>query len=599
MSDILLSTPSIIGTPEQGEKSSTQTLDSLLQKGGFRVTPDELSNIDIAVQWNPSLLESIRKDIVTVQMNPIEKSRFDTMYIKGSGVLTIDGKNMSFIEFLTKYPEQKERSTILGKMDRPTKNAFRDWEVSMKKNESSNIDTALNQVTGSVDEKKEALNQKILEDKTVDVALNQKKEELDVYVQRAKELMDPDGLAQFDTLRQAELQQIQSDPAGSPIAQDLIKQWSTIEDIQGGRLNSTIEAYIISNNKEALTPKDPKKAKEFSGVVREMWYITWVKPTPENIDAFAASKVLGTNRENIVSNMHQIGSSGKYDRMTWDGESRSVIFHGESGTRILDTASIPPRERIMRNGLSISRDITPVIETPEQKEQKTIEKSIQNQTKWLKENPYIWALLWAEYNELFAQAEKSENPKEQLNYSYQWLQGKFNAINKLIDQYEWSWEQAESSAMKHALIQVESQIKQVIALATSYDALLKKKTNSSNNSDDNFDGTARDNLSWLVENRFDRMWPNANNALQQIIKSINKKNPDTTIDLIKPMEQRDHERLKKALEKLWGTADVLTSGDKLPVFQKNINMAISKNPDDSNSIEGLLKKTETPTPSLV
>ena len=78
---------------------------------------------------------------------------------KGSGVLTIDGKNMSFMEFLTKYPEQKERSAILGKMDRPTKSAFRDWEVSMETDNIKNKKGALNQVQG--------------EEKVVDVALNQ------------------------------------------------------------------------------------------------------------------------------------------------------------------------------------------------------------------------------------------------------------------------------------------------------------------------------------------------------------------------------------------------------------------------------------------
>ncbi len=83
---------------------------------------------------------------------------------KGSGVLTIDGKNMSFTEFLTKYPEQKERSAILGKMDEKTEDAFRDWEISMRKNESSSIEVALNQ-------KKE-------ERKGVNIALNQEDKEL-------------------------------------------------------------------------------------------------------------------------------------------------------------------------------------------------------------------------------------------------------------------------------------------------------------------------------------------------------------------------------------------------------------------------------------
>ena len=67
------------------------------------------------------------------------------------------------MEFLTKYPEQKERSDILGKMDRPTKNAFRDWEISME-------DISIAQKSGALNQKKE-------ERKEVNIALNQKKEE--------------------------------------------------------------------------------------------------------------------------------------------------------------------------------------------------------------------------------------------------------------------------------------------------------------------------------------------------------------------------------------------------------------------------------------
>ena len=151
--------PSDIGTPEQSERSSTQTLNSLLQKGGFRVTPEELSHIDESIQRNPSLLENIKTDITAVQKNPNEKSRVETMYIKGSGILTIDGKNVSFTEFLTKYPNEQERDNILGKIDRGTRTTFRKWEVSMKKNESSELDGALKQTTERVDNKKGALNQ--------------------------------------------------------------------------------------------------------------------------------------------------------------------------------------------------------------------------------------------------------------------------------------------------------------------------------------------------------------------------------------------------------------------------------------------------------
>jgi hypothetical protein len=600
----------------------------LLSRGGFQLTPEEQSRIEAAIQRDPALLESMRRDIWGTT-DTVERARFDTLYLKGSEVLTIDGKNMSFMEFLTKYPEQKERSALLAKMDRPTKSAFRDWEISMeddiinrksealnqkqiedknvdvalnqKQIEDKNVDVALNRITGSVDEKKEAL--------------NQKDENLWNLAQLAKKLMDPDGLAQFDTLRQAELQQIQSDPERSPIAQELIKQWSSIEDIQSGRLNSTIEAYIISTNEKTLTPKDPQKALEFSEVVRQMRENIWVKPTTGNIDAFAASKVLGTNRENIVSSMHQIGSTGKYDRMTWDGESRSVIFHGESGTRILDTASIPPRERIMRNWLSISRDISPVLETPEQKEKKNLQIKSDKLTSIVTKdsnslklsNPETipgpmqeknWEKI-KEYNTARIAFETATNPTEKLTS----LKNLREKNHELEDKRRSSITAENMADPKYAILEEElfdelyglNQLDISLGEYVQNEAKLQKYQDIKNISVDTFDMDAQDNLSWLVENRFDRMWPNANKALQKIIDSINIDEPSSTIDLTRSMSQRDRERLTDAIQKLWGTDDVLTNGDKLPVFQQKITMTASKNPDDPNSIRGLLKKPETPS----
>ena len=77
--------------------------------------------------------------------------------------------------------------------------------------------------------------------------------------------------------------------------------------------------------------------------------------------------------------MHEAGSSGRYDRMTWDGERREVVFQSKTGSDrlVIDTTSEPPRKRIERSGLSISSTITPPSE--EDIERRSIENRIKRE----------------------------------------------------------------------------------------------------------------------------------------------------------------------------------------------------------------------------
>ncbi|MBC7503351.1 hypothetical protein H7169_00055, partial [Candidatus Gracilibacteria bacterium] len=370
-------------------------------------------------------------------------------------------------------------------------------------------------------------------------------------------------------------------------------------DIGSNKYNNILLAdYYVTHAKDISVKLASEDAKLFQNSINSL-SDTLKRPRIEDFSKLTSSLALGSARDTINDRGISLIKEGYSKSVTWDPRDRTISFQNDRGdTKVLETASIPPRERIVRNGLSISRDITQVVETLEQKNQKIIETSIQNGTKGLKENPYIGALSSVEYDESFAQAEKSKNPKEQLSYSYQGLQGKYNAISKLIEQYEQSGELAESNAMKHALTQVESQIKQIIVLANSYEGLLNQKSKDNSPNIDNFDTIARDNLSYLVDNRFDRIGIDANIAITHIIAEVNRTRiASNQIDLTRPLNTIDGQRLISILDQLGGTIDVLTNGERLSIFQQRMTTALSYNADNPNSIEGLMRATYVPTPT--
>ena len=310
----------------------------------------------------------------------------------------------------------------------------------------------------------------------------------------------------------------------------------------------------------------------------------------------------------------------------------------------IDMSKQPPRLAKTRNGLSISRDVVGL--SPEQREQQSkyevakwkLDKWEREYSQWINE---FWGARRDEYSLIgtnMEQWEPGKEAKKEINiYSsifltenrakqtqYEMIEqelangnirsedraNKFDTMKQLtadmkstnLSQMLVTWETENHSKINTML---EQRYEKINRLQKSNQEIVEAKTEVSKNPQntenqyDTFDATARDNLSWLVDNRFDRMWPRANDAIGQIIASINKDDPSTAIDLTEPMRQRDHERLITALERLWGTNDVLTSGDKLPPFQNKIMIALSKNTDNPVSIEGLLRKTETPTPSLI
>lgn len=135
-----------------------------------------------------------------------------------------------------------------------------------------------------------------------------------------------------------------------------------MEDIQSGKYNGIIESRIIIDNEDIFVDKYLKDKTEvgkegFHTLVNRMRDSLGVPPTPENIDRFLGSKVLGEGREVVGTAMHEIGKTGNYDRMIWDEDTRAIIFQGKNGEQVrIDTVSIPPRLTRSQDPLSISHD---------------------------------------------------------------------------------------------------------------------------------------------------------------------------------------------------------------------------------------------------
>ncbi len=343
-----------IPSVERTESIQTGKVVEIFQQLHINIDTDTLAHIEKSIRNNPALLETIQTDAWAVQKNPNERSRFELLYLKGywQGV-TIWWESYTFAQ-IAALPSEKQVAlleAITNPMQKIKLTGYLNEMANQRIEGKAKIEQAANQ---RIERKEEASNQQA--------------ETLNTFNAEAKKLMDSEGIRFLSD----ELQKIQSSPESSPIVQDLIKQWATVTDIQSGKYNSIIESHIIVDNEAKLTPQDPEKAKNFAQVVRQMRETMGVPVNKEKIGEFLKSKVLGENREAVGSAMYALEKSGKYDRMTWDENTRIVTFHTKDGSQTeIDTVSVPPRLTKSRNGLSITYE-----KQPDNPELETVQQSV-------------------------------------------------------------------------------------------------------------------------------------------------------------------------------------------------------------------------------
>ena len=120
--------------------------------------------------------------------------------------------------------------------------------------------------------------------------------------------------------------------------------------------------------------------------------------------------------------------------MTWDPQSRSLIFEGQNGEKkAIDTAYVPPHERIILSGLSIDREV-PVLSPEEQEKERLNTKEKKNINSVGIDLQNVKFISGKQSNEIFDKNPDLQNRRREAEMKYKnadSIDQKLNAINEL------------------------------------------------------------------------------------------------------------------------------------------------------------------------
>jgi hypothetical protein len=114
----------------------------------------------------------------------------------------------------------------------------------------------------------------------------------------------------------------------------------------------------------------------------------------DNIPPFLESRVLGSERAQITNTLETAISTGKYETMRWDNDTRSIILDGKSGEkRIIETAKVPPTERLKNGAIEVSKELDKPKINIYTTERQSSENRMNSLIKNAKDGPVIGAIL--------------------------------------------------------------------------------------------------------------------------------------------------------------------------------------------------------------
>jgi uncharacterized protein YoxC len=371
MSDRLVSSP----LDELRITPSEDKLTRLLSSGGIVGWNEELENLEQSIQEHPELLSAITKDISAIQSNPSERGRFETIYLKGfwQRVTLKDGRVMSFgdIEKLSK----EEKAEVLD--NQMTDEQFARWEAYQKWNIQA-ANQAEKKIDGNIQ------------------AANQAEKKIDGNIQAANQLNEwkREKLIKMNgalNLQIQELQSIQWIPKPTPeelkrTTQNIPElQWVSIEEIQSSdKYNNILLAdYYVRNATEIGKNLHPEDVQKFNDSIRSLSK-TLERPYTEKFDTLTKQLVLGENRDKIEFMGKELIKSWYSPDVVWNPQERSMTFVNKRWEkRIIDTARVPPTQRIQAESIELSSTLPEKKENPYTQAREQQEQSIlQTLDKW-------------------------------------------------------------------------------------------------------------------------------------------------------------------------------------------------------------------------
>ena len=149
-------------------------------------------------------------------------------------------------------------------------------------------------------------------------------------------------------------------------------QWVDPAKIKDGTYNNILLAdYYVTHAKDIASKVTPRDAILFQNSINNL-SDTLLRPRIAEFEKLTSTLVLGSARDTINEKWASLIKEGYSKSVIWDPRDRTISFQNERwDIKILETASIPPRESVEKNWLRIGRDIARV--SPEQSEKQDLQ----------------------------------------------------------------------------------------------------------------------------------------------------------------------------------------------------------------------------------
>ena len=432
MSDTLRSGGDIEQQKQQTSPQSPDIIEKQKKLEKLRISVD--SEILERIEADAGAKTAFEQDLVVIENNPTEKSRFEQMYVKGFWqIVETQFGNLSFAQ-IQKHPQ---RADILKKLPNDTYDAYDDWMENWKK---VAIGRKNSELTGE------------------QIAINKNKR-----------------LEEMHTQLDSEIKQIQSiNWVPKPTPEELKKnaqnipelKWVPIEEIQSSdKYNNILLAdYYVRNATEIgknLNPQDTKKFRDSINSLSD----TLGRPRIEKFETLTKQLVLGENRGKVESMGKELIKSGYSPDVVWNPQYRTMTFSNEKWEkRIIDTAKVPPTERLKNGAIEVSKELEKPKINIYTTERQSSENRMNSLIKNAKDGPVIGAILWSTLlEEWWKKVQEEKNPLERTVLSLETLGNKRRVIKELAKKAEENGEVKEAETLKEALPQIDKQIQDIIA----------------------------------------------------------------------------------------------------------------------------------------
>ena len=385
--------------------------------------------------------------------------------------------------------------------------------------------------------------------------------------------------------------------------EELKKQGVTQEDIESGKYDSYIEASIIVEHASQFEAykQDPKGFSDSIKSLQRLGIPVKMEPDFQKYSEHIATRFAPGDRTDAVTYQIRTGlGSGEYQSLHYDGKGEQYTLIGADGkTRKDITLDRPPRAEIRMSTLHIGHEISPP--TPEETKRqeyiesyrKNFEKASKIDIEPVKEDDPEKS---REIQKLYETARNRNlgDPKTNMENRLEAL-SKLRRINSERKDENLEKTLLTFSSPEPKNSQLEEEGRRLTDLESVYqeeqkifEAVIKLPPNR----EDGFDRNAKKNLEWLTTNHFDRMGPDAQEALDKIIAYENRGRTESTkIRLDKAIDPttNDAKILKDNLAKLGITPESIKT-DKLTDIQRSISQMLTKDIWDAGSIERTLSQ---------